>query len=525
MEEGMAIENRFISRGIDRAQKKVEERNFSIRKNVLEYDEVMDYQRQVFYHRRQQILDGRNLDRVIWPMIEETVEQAVATFMDPMYPAQCAAEWARSSFGVSVPPEKLDMDSLEGLEERFRDAARDEARSSISLTIGEYLDPDIERKDWDYRGLAKWAMSRFNVSLSLSQLMKEEPEEIEEKLTQAALEKIEAFDFTPLNRCLDENYAKSSLVDWVKNKFAIAIRLQDILDKNQDAIQKIILDQVLADFHRREVEFPVDFALTNTLLSQDSSDSAYAAAALVEWVNQKYNANWTLESLANKDINQIRREIVQLAESYLDNGKLDEEIDTTLSNYDGNRAELTQWAKKRFHVELDGEDLSRDELRERIFTQARSFLRGEMTRLEEYILLNIYDSVWKEHLLNMDHLKDTIGLRGYAEKDPKIEYKREGTQMFYRMLDSIREQVTDLILKVQVSSGGLQTRSVWQNQQAHHNEASGLFTEQDRQAAMQNQGVAQETKTIKRDKPKVGPNDPCVCGSGKKFKKCCGKHA
>jgi len=524
MEEGMAIENRFISRGIERAQKKVEERNFSIRKNVLEYDEVMDYQRQVFYHRRQQILDGRNLDRVIWPMIEETVEQAVATFMDPMYPAQCAAEWARSSFGVSVPPEKLDMDSLEGLEERFRDAARDEARSSISLTIGEYLDPDIERKDWDYRGLAKWAMSRFNVSLSLSQLMKEEPEEIEEKLTQAALEKIEAFDFTPLNRCLDENYAKSSLVDWVKNKFAIAIRLQDILDKNQDAIQKIILDQVQAAYHRREVEFPGDFALTNTLLSQDSSDSAYAAAALVEWVNQKYNANWTLESLANKDINQIRREIVQLAESYLDNGKLDEEIDTTLSNYDGNRAELTQWAKKRFHVELDGEDLSRDELRERIFTQARSFLRGEMTRLEEYILLNIYDSVWKEHLLNMDHLKDTIGLRGYAEKDPKIEYKREGTQMFYRMLDSIREQVTDLILKVQVSSGGLQTRSVWQNQQAHHNEASGLFTEQDRQAAMQNQGVAQETKTIKRDKPKVGPNDPCVCGSGKKFKKCCGKH-
>ncbi len=526
MEEGMAIENKRISKGIERAQKKVEERNFAMRKNVLEYDEVMDYQRQVFYRRRQQILEGRNLDQLIWPMIEETVDLAVENFLDPMYPAQCAAEWAKTTIGVSVPPGKLDMDSLDALADKFREVARDEAQSSISMTIGEYLDPDIDRKEWDYRGLAKWAMSRFNVSLSISQLMKEDPAEIEEKLIQAAMERIDNYDFTPLNRCLDPNYALSALAEWAKNKFAIPVRLQDLMDKKPNEIRQTILTQVQAAYHRREIEFPVDFALTNTLMSQEKTESAYSAAALVDWVNQKYNAGWTLESLQNKDINQIRSEIVQFAESYLDNGKLEQEIDLALAQSNGQRQEVVQWARKRFLIEVDGQDLSQDELRQRIYTQARSFLRSEMTRLEEFILLNIYDSVWKEHLLNMDHLKDTIGLRGYAEKDPKIEYKREGTQTFYRMLDSIREQVTNLILKVQVSGGGsLQARSVWQNQQAQHSQAAGAFTEEDRQAAMQNQGEAQEVKTIKRDKPKVGPNDPCPCGSGKKSKKCCGKRS
>ena len=141
-----------------------------------------------------------------------------------------------------------------------------------------------------------------------------------------------------------------------------------------------------------------------------------------------------------------------------------------------------------------------------LIAKGRSFLRSELTSLESYILLNIYDSVWKEHLLAMDHLKGSIGLRGYAEKDPKIEYKREGTQMFHQMIETIRKQVTDLILKVQIS-GSLQARSVWENQQAQHSEA-GSFSEQDREAAMQQQGEAQVVKTIKRDKPKVKTKRP-----------------
>jgi preprotein translocase subunit SecA len=521
MEEGMAIENKRISKGIERAQKKVEERNFGIRKNLLEYDEVMDYQRQVFYRQRQNILEGRKLDRMIWQMIDEVVEEAVETFLDDLYPARCASEWGKNALGVNIQPNRIDMDTVDSIAQRMMDAAKDEAQSTISLTIGEYMDPDIDRKDWDYRGLAKWAMSRFNVSLSITHLGKEEPAEIEEKLIAGAMEKIDNFDFTPLNRFLDPNFSRSALAEWAKNKFAVPLRPQDIMEMDPRKIKEFILNQVRTVYRRREIEFPVDFALSNTLLSNEKSESAYASAALVDWVNHKYNTGWTIDHLQNKELNQIRNEIVGLAEQFLEQGKLEEEIDRAIAQYDGQGDGLAQWAKTRFFIELDGQALPKDALRESLCTQGRSFLRGELTRLEEYILLNIYDSVWKEHLLAMDHLKSAIGLRGYAERDPKIEYKREGTQMFRRMLESARQQVTDLILKVQIS-GSMQARSVWENQQAQHAEA-GSFSEADRQAAMQNQGEAATPKTIRRDQPKVGPNDPCPCGSGKKSKKCCGK--
>ncbi len=94
--------------------------------------------------------------------------------------------------------------------------------------------------------------------------------------------------------------------------------------------------------------------------------------------------------------------------------------------------------------------------------------------------------------------------------------------MFNQMLESAGQQLTDLIMKVEIT-GPMEARSVWQIQQAQHAEMSG-FSEEDRQAAMQRQGQGQEAvKTIKRDKPKVKPNDPCPCGSGKKYKKCCGR--
>ncbi|MFA5865865.1 MAG: SEC-C metal-binding domain-containing protein [Phycisphaerae bacterium] len=414
------------------------------------------------------------------------------------------------------------MDSLEDLSARFKEAAQDEARSTISITIGEYLDPDIERKDWDYRGLAKWAMSRFNVSLSLTHLAKQEPVEIEEQLISSAMEKLDRFDFSPLNRCLDSNYSRSALADWTKNKFNVAVRLQDIVELSPKTLTKFIGDQVHAAYHRREIEFPVDFALSNTLLAQEQTETASSAGALVDWVNHKYNAGWKLEDLQNQELNQIRNQIVQLAEDFMDKGKLEDQIDQAIAQYDDRLDELAQWAKQRFLVDLDIQNQTKESIRDPLVARARSFLRSELTHLEEFVLLNVYDSVWKEHLLGMDHLKGAIGLRGYAERDPKIEYKREGTQMFHRMLDSIREQVTDLILKVHIS-GSMQARSVWQNQQTQHAEAS-QFSAEDRQAAMQQQGEAQAAKTIRRDVPKVKPNDPCSCGSGKKFKKCCGKN-
>ena len=159
-------------------------------------------------------------------------------------------------------------------------------------------------------------------------------------------------------------------------------------------------------------------------------------------------------------------------------------------------------------------------------TFGRDLIRRELTMLERFVLLQIYDQAWKEHMHAVDLLKESIGLRGYAEQDPKIAYKREGFQMFQEMRDGIDERVTGIIFKARLSDEGA-ARSRYNIGAVRHADATNLgFTGQadrDRAAAMQAQNVEQKVETIRRDEPRVGRNDPCPCGSGKKFKQCHGK--
>jgi preprotein translocase subunit SecA len=122
----------------------------------------------------------------------------------------------------------------------------------------------------------------------------------------------------------------------------------------------------------------------------------------------------------------------------------------------------------------------------------------------------------------MDHLKDSIWMRSMAEKDPKTEYKREGYRMFNEMLTNVESRVTDIIFKVHLEAGA-RTRSVWQVSQTAHDEVGQFaMAERQRAAAQAPQGEV-KVKQIRLDKPKVGRNDPCPCGSGKKYKKCHGQ--
>ena len=132
-----------------------------------------------------------------------------------------------------------------------------------------------------------------------------------------------------------------------------------------------------------------------------------------------------------------------------------------------------------------------------------------MRQLEKMIMLQVVDNLWKDHLLGMDHLKDGVGLRGYAQKNPLTEYKKEGFEMFSRMMHQIREGVTEYLFKVQIEEGS--EFSAEQNQSKNVVEHRGASSEESKPL------------TVRRDDKKVGRNDPCHCGSGKKFKKCHGK--
>ncbi len=150
-------------------------------------------------------------------------------------------------------------------------------------------------------------------------------------------------------------------------------------------------------------------------------------------------------------------------------------------------------------------------------------------RLEKVVLLNTLDAKWKDHLYAMDQLKGGVGLRSYGQRDPLIEYKREGYEMFQMMFSSISQEVVEIIFKVQPlpPDRSARMRSVFSDlpQNLVHDEISSFSGEPaPQQTAGKEPPQAQPPKPqpIHKSGPKVGRNDPCPCGSGKKYKKCCG---
>ncbi len=182
-----------------------------------------------------------------------------------------------------------------------------------------------------------------------------------------------------------------------------------------------------------------------------------------------------------------------------------------------------------FNLKLNWSDEDRQDLD---FTRLQEKLRAEVDRayqaqverngeepmrqLERMILLQMVDTHWKEHLLNMDHLKEGIGLRGYGQKNPLDEYKKEGFNLFIAMIETVKEQTVGTLMRVQIVQDDEVARLEEEQRRQREKElelarAAGAGTED------------KPAKTVRRQEEKIGRNKPCPCGSGKKYKKCCGK--
>lgn len=277
MTEGVPLEAKLISRGIENAQKQVENHNFEIRKHLLEYDDVMNKQREVVYSQRRRILAGDNLEDLVLNMFEEQVLKLV----------------------------------------------------------DQHADQKSEPESWNWEAISQ-----------------------------------DVFRFFGLN-----------------------VSMEDFDDLTPNAMAQVIYDRAKASFERRQEEVGPDLT-----------------------------------------------------------------------------AELIRW-----------------------------------------LMLNSLDSQWKDHLLSMDRLKDGIGLRGYAQRDPLREYQREGFDLFGEMMGRVRADSISLISHVQVK---------------HEADVDELAPKESKQKLTLSHG-AKESDAAKqqpdtRDTPKIGRNDPCPCGSGKKYKQCCG---
>jgi preprotein translocase subunit SecA len=227
-----------------------------------------------------------------------------------------------------------------------------------------------------------------------------------------------------------------------------------------------------------------------------------------------------------------RREILagqDIRESFME--MLDDTIEEIAAAYAIDKVSPHEWdwqgisesVYKSFNLQLDlpQEMVSRltpvnfhDTLREQvhaIFT-ARVEEMGEelIDHLIKVMMLQAIDTHWKDHLLNIDHLKEGIGLRGYGQKDPKQEYKKEAYNLFIELMTHIREEVVERVFWVQINHDGEEIEEMEEEMQS--------------KKLIFNLGGGEERPHEPAKSQKVaGRNDACPCGSGKKYKKCCGK--
>ncbi len=480
LEYGEPIESRLVTRQIAGAQKKVEERNFLSRKSLLEYDEVMDHQRLQFYGLRQKVLEGRDIDSVIWDMIGESITDAVDKYIGQDYRAGVLAEWGRNTFQTQLDTEDLiGLRRHEDVDDLYKQKAKNDVRDTIRSTLGEFMGEDrADHEMWDTRGLRSWAKSRYGVELTTSEIDNAAADELEERLAESAYERIDQVDTSAVKPFLEGLYPANELCRWANEKFSIGLSASELMLDEERSVSRppaeiieVVEQRAREAYSKREVTFPVDHVIG--LVSGGSAEIAdeQAAAYVVGWAKFKFDLDLTLDQVRSDGTGPIRDRLLAEQEAFLQEpAKLEAVVDKLLAEGGTDPKKLAAAYQKRFglpleEIELDPARLGespkgtreedrdgdgRIDQRDILLRRGRYAIRKELTDLEQYVLINIFDQAWKDHLYAMDVLKGGIGMQAFAERDPRIAYKREGYRYFRQMMEEVRDRVTDLIFRVQV---------------------------------------------------------------------------
>jgi preprotein translocase subunit SecA len=417
MEEDVPIESGMVTKAIENAQKKVEGRNFDLRKNLLEYDDVMNQQRKSIYNLRRQILEGRYAPTL--------TEEEIKAGKQPEIPTE-SGSWTVESLSKEVRGE------LEGLIERVT-AQHEERRQAIEDgNLGSAELPPL------------WRVLRHEIWRTTGALC-----DLERRM----------------------KGPRQELVDHVVEHVAASLiqqreRLYDLCDS--------MIGQTVDRF-----------------CPPNTHDDEWDIDALQEALRDQFNTPIEVPRQAGTT----------------------EEVAAAV------------WEQVEKRIDQRIEELGRPWL--------MYFVR--------HFFLEEIDQQWVDHLKTMDHLREGIGLRGYGQKDPKKEYKKEGFDLFGAMMERIQTNVSTKIFRVQIRREEDEIPELQAKQRrmtAVHPSASagtaagtGDGTGSSESAGSSTYGDAadggkqEKQQTVRRASPKVGRNDPCPCGSGKKYKKCHGAGA
>ncbi len=565
MEEGQAIESRMVTRRIEGAQKKIEERNFDTRKSLLEYDEVMDIQRKRVYSYRQRILDGGNTKDFILEMIREQLEKHLVKFLDPNYGYEQFAAWVTKQLNTEFEMKQFRGVDFKTANEYALDHGRRMAETKVLDLIEENLSLDVPQDEWNWGALAKSANLLWRTTLRGSDLLKIGRNDIAEFLIEKARHFFDGIDLSNGAPFLDPNYGIHTVCAFLKARFGIEIDPEPLKDLGAEEFYDAICGKVIDKYREKEIRFPIIAGLIKFTVHEPTG-KRYDREAVAEWADRRFGSDITIDALKNKQRHEIEQTLFELNKKYSDGAdnyynELDrrlteiyaeERIDlpkirkardlqilrneritsrhiVKLDRTDPKVKDLCEWLNDHFDRQVTPREIAHWDIllvRDRLECIIEDRFNPEMRKVERALILGILDAAWKEHLLVMDRLKSSVSFHGYAQMDPKVEYKRLGMHAFDGMWDSIYERVTDYIFRVETLDEDF-ISSTWTETEARHDStpvsAGGGNIQQQQDSAVE-ASKDHKVETIRNRSARVGRNDPCPCGSGKKYKNCCGKN-
>ena len=537
--EGEPIVSPMVTRQLEKAQKKREEQHFDQRKNLLEYDEIMDEQRKRTYSYRQQILDGQDCRTLILGMVHSEIDRWTKHFLDKNYRWDSIAAWIHQTFQIEADAGDIRDMSRRDIEIWLRDEVERQGEIQINDQLEMHLPADVESKlDWNYVALAKWANRAFGLNLNDRDLRSRDRSDISTFLIEKIREAFERKDLKELDAFLDPLYHLKALAGWCAFNFQLPITPEELQKLEAANIPSFIRDRVTHQYDEKEASFPVSVGMHNFLAGDGHQNERTNRERLARWANTRFRADFDPAAMADSQSAAIRDTLLTTSRQFLARrptpNSVDEKLNQILQNSrpkatltEKQTSELLHWVEQELGLGLNADrlrTLTAEKARSEILQGIDQLFRPELRQTERSILLEFVDTAWKEHLYFMGHLRQGIGFVGYAQKDPRTEYKREGRRAFLAMWERIAEQVTQTIFRVEHESPAF-VGSLWRITATEHDVAPPVDNRVDelQTNAPEAGEEGKATAPIVNAGPRIGRNDDCPCGSGKKYKKCCGR--
>ena len=540
LKEGEPIISSMVTRRVEGAQKKIEERHFDQRKNLLEYDEIMDEQRKRTYSWRQRILDGADCRGQLIEMMDEQIGRMVHEFLGSRYREKAIASWAEQKLHL-----ELDSSSVRDItRDQLVPFLRDEADRQSDALILEQLEinlPDDEElhSQWNWGAMAKWTNRQYGLNLNDRDLKKIGRDDLHQHLYQQACRSFERWELGDLDDLLDPNFEIRSLCGWAAHHFTLPLDVDELATMELPEIEGLLKSLVRERYDEKEVSFPCSVGLSRFLSGDGQRGERYNRESLARWANTRFKRDFDPEQWSSMSSDQIEKLMLQTSRDFLtarpDSRLVEAKVLELLPDSANEAAVVTEeqarvvaeWASTDINWMVDIEkiqELKPAEARSQFLQGIEQTFRPELRQTERSILLEFIDTAWKDHLYFMGHLKQGVSFAGYAQKDPKTEYKREGRKAYNAMWERVAEQATQTIFRLEQESPAF-VGSLWEVTATHHDIAPADDVS-DAQYENNGQEPGEPDKPIApivNKRPKVGRNDPCTCGSGRKYKKCCGK--